>query len=118
MAKLLDEIKTDLSFISSHTLQPQWYKILKVFILVGVFAGYYLLFGWIKTAIFFTIFFALSLIVHLVYRAKTRKWKQSWLDFTVVEEDNGIKPKSIGKVYYSAIILNTIISLVASQLLP
>ena len=118
MTKLLDEFKLDLSFIKSHSLQPKWYKILKVFILVVFLAGYYYLFGILKTAIFLVIFIFLSFLVHLLYRTKTNKWKRSWLDFVVVEENNEIKAKSIGKFYYSSIVLNTILSLVISQMLP
>ena len=85
---------------------------------MGFLVGYYHLFGIIKTVIFFVIFIFLSSLVHLLYRAKTNKWKRSWLDFVVVEENNEIKAKSIGKFYYSAIVLNTILSLVISQMLP
>jgi len=54
MSKLIQAIKDDLSFIKSHTLQPQWYKILKVFILIGFLVGYHGLFGLWKTVIFFS----------------------------------------------------------------
>jgi hypothetical protein len=117
MAKLLDEIKYDMSFIKSHTLQPQWFKVAKIFILLGFLVGYTCLFGWMKTLLFFAVFFALSFIVHLVYRFKTNKWKRSWLDFVVVEENGEMKTKRIGKFYYSAVILNVILSLVISQVL-
>ena len=40
MNSLLDEIKVDLAFVRSHTLQPTWYKALKVVILVGFLSGY------------------------------------------------------------------------------
>ena len=30
MTNLLDEIKVDLAFVRSHTLQPKWYKALKI----------------------------------------------------------------------------------------
>ncbi|HSF83719.1 MAG TPA: hypothetical protein VLA49_20980 [Anaerolineales bacterium] len=117
MSKLLDEIKTDVSFVKSHTLQPRWYKILKVFILLGFLAGYYLLFGITKTVVFFAVFIFLSFLVHLFYRFKTNKWQRSWLDFVVVEENNEIKAKSIGVFYYSAVVLNAVLSLVVSQIL-
>lgn len=117
MAKLLDEIKYDMSFIKSHTLQPQWFKVAKIFILLGFLVGYICLFGWIKTALFFAVFIFLSSIVHLVYRVKTNKWKQSWLDFVIVEENGEMKTKRIGKFYYSAVILNVILSLIISQVL-
>jgi uncharacterized membrane protein len=118
MTKLLEEIKYDLGFIKSHSLQPNWYKFLKIFILAGFLVGYWYLFGLVKTMVFFAIFIFLSLLVHLLYRAKTNKWKRSWLDFVVVEEDNKTKAKSIGKFYYAAIIVNTIVSLVISQVFP
>ena len=118
MSKLLDEIKIDADFIISHSLQPKWYKILKVFILMGFLAGYYFFFGFAKTILFFATFIFLSTLVHLIYRVKTRKWQQSLLDFVVVEENNERKAKSIGMFYYSAIIINTIFALIISQILP
>jgi hypothetical protein len=118
MAKLLDEIKYDLSYLKSHTLQPKWFKIVKVLVLLGFLVGYTCLLGWIKTVLFFAVFVVLSFLVHLVYRFKTNKWKQSWLDFVVVEENGVMKTKGIGKCYYSAVALNAILSLVISQALP
>jgi hypothetical protein len=116
MARLLKEINDDLSFIRSHTLQPQWYKVVKILILVGFLAGYYYLFGFIKTLAFLAVFVFLMLLVHLVYRFKTDKFKKSWLDFVVVKTDAGVKTKSIGKFYYAAIILNALCSVLVSQL--
>jgi hypothetical protein len=117
MSKLLDEIKYDMSFMKSHTLQPRWFKVAKVFLLLGFLVGYTYLFGWIKTVLFLAVFIVLSLLVHLVYRVKTNKWKQSWLDFVVIEENGEMKTKRIGKFYYSAVIFNIILSLVISQVL-
>ena len=116
MARLLREIKDDLGFIKSHSLQPQWYKVLKVFIIAGFLAGYYYLFGLVKTVVFFAAFLSLSLLVHLIYRAKTNKWRQSWLDFVVAESDNEVKATSIGKFYYLAIALSTLLSVIISQI--
>lgn len=118
MSDLLDEIKYDMSFMKSHTLQPQWFKAAKIFILLGFLVGYTCLFGWIKTALFFATLIFSSSIVHLVYRVKTNKWKQSWLDFVVVEENGEMRTERIGKFYYSAVVLNIILSLVISQVLP
>ena len=115
MTKLFQEIKEDVGFVKSHSLQPKWYKVLKVFILAGFLAGYYFLFGLTKTVVFFAAFLFLSLLVHLLYRAKTNKWKRSWLDFIVAEEGGEIKAKSIGIYYYSAIILSAILSALISQ---
>jgi hypothetical protein len=117
MAKLLGEIRYDLSFMKSHTLQPQWFKVAKLFILLGFLVGYVCLFGWAKTVLFFATFVFLGSIVHLVYRVKTNKWKQSWLDFVVIEENGEMKTKRIGKFYYSAVIFNVVLSLVVSQAL-
>ncbi len=117
MSNLIDEIKYDLSYLKSHTLQPKWFKILKVFILFGVLVGYYFLFGWTATILFFVTFIFLMVVVHFAYRIKTNKYTTSWLDFVVIEEGNERKAKRIGKYYYSAILVNTIISLFVSQVL-
>lgn len=115
MNKIIDEIKFDLNFIQSHTLQPRWFKILKIFILLGFLGGYYYLFGLSKTLIFVLTFMLLSAILHFVYRTKTKRYQQSWLDFVVYEENGRLKYKRIGKFYYAAIILNAILSLIISQ---
>jgi hypothetical protein len=115
MPRLLDEIRQDASFIRSHALQPAWYKVLKVFILMGFLVGYYCLFGLARTAVFVGLFFSLSLLVHLVYRVKTDRWKRSWLDFQVVEEGGQARPTRIGKFYYAAVVLNATVSVVLSQ---
>lgn len=117
MIKLINEIKYDLNFIKTHTLQPQWYKVFKVFMILAFIIGYYFVFGLLKTIIFFTVFFILSFIVHMVYRVKTNRFSRSWLDFVVVEEENQIRAESIGRFYYMAIILNIVISLLISQVL-
>lgn len=117
MAKLLKEITTDVNFIKSHTLQPKWYKFLKIFILLGFFAGYYWLFGLVKTAVCAAIFLVLSFGLHMLYRIKTMKFQQSWLDFVVVEEDGKKRAQSIGKFYYSAIVVNAVLAVVISQVL-
>ncbi|MBU0492853.1 MAG: hypothetical protein KKA73_23740 [Chloroflexi bacterium] len=117
MTKLVDEIKTDLGFIRSHTLQPRWFKVLKILIVLGFPVGYALLFGLAKTVLFVVVFFLLSALVHMVYRAKTNKWKQSWLDFVVVEKNGEAKAERIGKYYYTAVVVNAIVALAISQLL-
>ena len=117
MAKLIDEIKYDLSYLRTHTLQPKWFKILKVFILLGVLIGFKLLFGLTAMALFMATFFFLMLIVHFAYRVKTKKYTTSWLDFVVIEGDDRLVTKRIGKYYYSAVIINGIIALIVSQVL-
>ena len=117
MAKILSEIKYDLAFLREHTLQPKWFKILKVIILIGVLVGYDFLFGGLATFLFFATFFVLMLIVHLTYRKKTNKYTTSWLDFVVVNEGGERKTKRIGKYYYLAVVVNAMISVVVSQVL-
>ena len=96
MGKLANGIKYDLDFLKSHTLQPKWYKVLKVFILGGFLLGYYFIFGLAKTVLFFACFVSFALVIHFTYRIKTRKYTQSWLDFVVDETQDG-KPNRIGK---------------------
>jgi hypothetical protein len=117
MVKLVDEIKYDLSYLKSHTLQPKWFKMAKVLILLGFLTGYTVLSGLARAALFFAVFIVLSLVVHLVYRVKTEKWKQSWLDFVVIEENGEVKTKRVGKFHYSAVIFNFVLSLAVSQVL-
>lgn len=111
MPGLMREIKDDVDFVKSHTLQPKWYKVLKVFILLGFLAGYYALFGLTKTLVFAAVFLLLSLLLHLLYRTKTHKMTQSWLDFVVVDG----KPSRIGPHYYVAIVINALIAGAVSQ---
>ena len=48
MTRLLNEVKGDAQFIKGHTLQPKWFKAVKILILLGFLAGYTLLLGWLK----------------------------------------------------------------------
>ena len=116
MGKLGDEIKYDLKFLGSHTLQPKWYKILKVFILLGFLVGFYFLFGHVRTALFFACFVAFTLVIHFTYRIKTRKYTKSWLDFRMEKDADG-KPKRIGMYYYFTVILSAILSFLIILLL-
>jgi hypothetical protein len=112
-----DEIKYDLAFLKSHTLQPKWFKVTKVFILLGVLGGYFWLFGLAKAAIFLGMFLLLMLIVHITYRSKTKKYTQSWLDFTAPKDTDTMSPKRIGKFYYPVIFINFVIAFAVSQML-
>lgn len=116
MKNIISEIKYDISFIRSHTLQPKWFKVLKIFLLLGFLGGYAFLFGWGKMFDFLVNFMVLGAILHFVYRKQTKRWKESWLDFIVYEEDGEMKYKRIGKYYYSAIIVNAILSFLFSQI--
>ena len=117
MKRLLEEIKFDAEFIKGHTLQPKWYKILKVFIILGFIAGFFFLFGGKKTLLFCGLFFSLSLILHMVYRTNTKKYTQSWLDFKVTGKDGQLEYQRIGIYYYLAVAINGIVSFVISQLI-
>jgi hypothetical protein len=117
MRSVIGGLLYDLRFVGSHRLQPGWYKILKVLILIGVAIGYLLVFGPIKTAVFAAVFLAPSLVVHLVYRVGTDRYTRSWLDFRVREENGRMVPVSIGRVYYSVVAANALIAVAASQLI-
>jgi hypothetical protein len=112
-----DEFRYDVHFVSSHTLQPGWYKIAKVFILIGFLVGYALLFGVNKTLIFLGTFFVLAAALHILYRVKTEKFTQTWMDFVVIHESGEMKMKRIGIFYYSCILLFAIAAVVVSQVL-
>ncbi len=117
MKKFLEEVKFDAAFIKGHTLQPQWYKVLKVFLILGFLVGYFMLFGSAKTLIFCGVFFGLSLILHMAYRINTKKYTQSWLDFKVEEKDGQLTYHRIGVYYYLIVAANGIIAFALSQIL-
>lgn len=118
MKKYKDEAIYDAKFIKGHTLQPAWFKVLKVFILIAVIGGYVFFWGWVKAVVFIAVFFLLSLVVHFTYRIKTKKYTQSWLDFKVKEVDGKLVYERIGIYYYCAIIVNAAIAFAVSQMLP
>ena len=116
MSKLLKEIKDDASFIKSHTLQPQWYKILKVFLILGFLGVHLFFYGSLKTLIFSGLFFILSILVHMLYRVKTEKFTISWLDFIVTEKNGELEYERIGIYYYSLIFFNMVLSLLVAHM--
>jgi hypothetical protein len=116
MKRIFSEIIEDLEFIRGHTLQPEWYRILKVFLLLGFLGGYYALFGGRKTLIFCAVFFGLAILLHLLYRSKTRKFTRSWLDFVVVYDDQGYRTyQRIGVPYYLAVTMDLLLAVFLSQ---
>ncbi len=118
MKKFFSEIKYDLNFIRGHTLQPGWYKVLKVFLVLGILGGYYALFGGWKTLLFCSVFFGLSILMHIIYRVKTHKFTQSWLDFVVLDDEQGQRSyQPIGPYYYLAVGFNFMLAVLLSQLL-
>jgi hypothetical protein len=117
MRKISKEIAYDANFLKGHKLQPAWWKVMKIFVLLGAITGFVLLFGWRRAVLFTIVFFLLMLVVHLVYRFNTRKFTRNWLDFIVVEDkEKNIKP-GIGAVYYSSIVLNAVIAFLVSGVL-
>jgi len=112
-----DEIRYDVNFVKSHTLQPRWYKIAKIFILIGFLTGYALLFGWRKTLIFMVVFMVLAAALHMLYRVKTEKFTQTWMDFVVIHEGGETRMKRIGKFYYGCILLFAVVAVAVSQIL-
>jgi len=117
MNKIFSEIKYDLEFLQGHTLQPRWYKILKVFLVLGFLGAYTWLFGGAKTLLFSGVFFGLSLVVHFLYRVKTGKYTRSWLDFRVREENGKFTYQRIGIFYYLMVASNMVIAVLLSQFL-
>jgi hypothetical protein len=112
-----DEIRYDVNYVKTHTLQPRWYKIAKIFILIGFLVGYALLFGLGKTLIFFGVFLVLAAALHMLYRVKTKKFSQTWMDFVVYKENGETKMKRIGRFYYSCLLASMVVAVTVSQVL-
>jgi len=106
MLKPLQELAFDIEYLKNHTLQPSWFKVLKIFILIAVFIVYTLFFGLSKTLLFIAIFFLFGLLIHYTYRIKTKRYTLSWADFRVKEENGKLITERIGIIYYSAVILS------------
>jgi hypothetical protein len=117
MKHFLSEISYDAKFVKGHKLQPAWYKVLKIFILLGVIIGFIWWFGWRRAVVFAVAFLLLSLIVHMTYRIKTRKFTQNWMDFVIVEDEEKNIKQGIGAVYYAWVILNAMIAFCLSQVI-
>jgi hypothetical protein len=116
LRKLIDGVQYDVDFIKGHTLQPTWYKVFKIFLVLGILALYWLFFGWTKTILFLVIFVILSLGIHMTYRIKTNRFTRTWLDFKVYADYEGVKYRRIGGYYYIAVLLSAIIAFGVSQL--
>jgi len=57
---IIEEIKKDINFIKKHTLQPAWWKITKIFVLLGSLIIIFYIFGILKTMIWFSIILILG----------------------------------------------------------
>jgi len=115
---IIKEMKKDIRFLKGHTLQPGWWKIAKVLLLIGVLIAVYFIFNLQKTIIWVSIFVGLSLILHFTYRIKTKTYTRSWMDFKVIEIDGKPSYSRIGIFYYSLVILFFIAATVTVILLP
>ena len=115
MTRLTDEIERDVEFIKSHQLQPAWYKVFKVLLVLSFLGAYGIFFGLRKVLVFLAVFLILSLGVHLLYRAKSCRWTKSWLDFRVEIVDGVPVPTHIGAFYYTAVACNAALAILISQ---
>lgn len=114
---IIKEIQKDTLFIKNHTLQPSWFKIAKVFVLLGIVLVLFLILGFMKTIIWFLIFLLLGLIVHLIYRIKSHNYSKSWMDFEVKEVAGKLIYGRIGFLYYSLVIIMILLSTIAVVLM-
>lgn len=110
-------IQTDIHFISKHTLQPKWWKIAKVFLLIAILVALSFIFGAVKTAIWLGIVILLSLIVHFTYRIKTQTYTKSWMDFRVKEIEGKLVYERIGLLYYSLVAVILLIATITILLI-
>jgi hypothetical protein len=110
----LKDLKKDIEFIKGHRLQPAWFKIMKIFVLAGIITVYVLLLGPLKTIVWLIVFLGLAAIVHFSYRAGTRVFTRSWLDFQVVEKKTGREFKRIGPYYYIFVLTSFAIATVVA----
>jgi hypothetical protein len=85
--------------------------------LTGFLVGYDLLFGVNKMLVFLGLFLIFAAALHIVYRVKTKKFTQTWMDFVVIHEGGETRMKHIGIFYYSCILLFAIVAGVVSQIL-
>jgi len=105
-----NEIKKDINFLKTHTLQPAWWKITKIFILLGSLMIIFIIFGILKTIIWFSVVIILSVIIHFIYRIKTHAYTKSWMDFKVIEKEGKLTYGRIGFLYYALVVIMFLIS--------
>jgi len=102
---IVEEIKKDINFIKKHTLQPAWWKITKIFVLLGSLIIIFYIFGILKTIIWFSIILILGVTIHFIYRIKTHTYTKSWLDFKVIEKEGKLTYGRIGFLYYTLVVI-------------
>ncbi|MDD8025070.1 MAG: hypothetical protein PHI34_01055 [Acidobacteriota bacterium] len=112
---LRDEIRTDISFLKGHDLQPKWWKFGKILFLTGIIVALVLIWGWVSALVWFAVFVACANVVHFMYRAKTNKYTVDWADFRI---DPKNRRRKFGTLYYplvaASLALATIIMLLLS----
>ena len=101
---IIKEIKKDINFLKKHTLQPAWWKITKIFVLLGSLIIIFYIFGILKTIIWFSIVLILGLIIHFIYRIKTHTYTKSWMDFKVIKKEGKLTCGRIGFLYYTLVV--------------
>jgi hypothetical protein len=99
------EINKDIEFLKKHTLQPTWWKKVKVFLLIASLIVIYSIFGFIKAIIWISLIMVCAAILHFTYRIKTDTYTKSWMDFKVKEIDGKQTYERIGLFYYSLVML-------------
>jgi len=114
---IIKEIKKDINFLKKHTLQPAWWKIIKIFILLGSLTIIFFIFGILKTIIWFSIVLILGLIIHFIYRIKTHTYTKSWVDFKVKEREGKISYDRIGFLYYTLVVIMFLIATITILLI-
>jgi len=102
---IIKEIKKDINFIKKHNLQPAWWKITKIFVLLGSLITIFYIFGILKTMIWFSIVIILGVIIHFIYRIKTHAYTRSWMDFKVMEKEGKLTYGRIGFLYYTLVVI-------------
>jgi hypothetical protein len=103
--KIGDNLKEDIEFLKGHTLQPEWWKAAKIFLLLACLLSIYFTLGIVKAIIWIAIVIVSATMVHFTYRIKTRFYTRSWMDFKTKEIDGIRTYGRIGFLYYSLVLL-------------
>ncbi|MBN1776798.1 MAG: hypothetical protein JW811_01635 [Clostridiales bacterium] len=97
---LREFIRTDASFLKTHTTQPKWWKISKIFVLLGALIAVGFIFNVWKAAVWLGVIVVLTTAMHFMYRIKTHVYTKTWMDFKVWEVDGKLIYGRIGFMYY------------------
>ena len=108
-----DEIKTDVEFLKRHDLQPVWWKYGKIAVLIAILAAITIFLDWKSMLVWLGTVLICMGSVHLMYRAKTKKYTVAWADFRVGPGD---KKRKFGLLYYPLVVISMIIAFVLTFL--